>query len=288
MASAKREGPDTGRKRWWRLFGIAAWGGFIIYGALLTGLRLAHRISARQRAEGEIEALRKAGTAWRRRAETAEAEVRTSKGRISELQQDNARLRADLARQVEADQRFTGIHKEVEQIQARMDNVAAERAGAILDQHLAHLQAAQPGALIKAKVLNGKERSMFRSILNWTLGRKLRLLAQVSMGEYLDTTTGAKDLRWAYNDRRTDFLICDQDWVPMLAVEYHGSGHCLGRNWERRDAIKARALLLANVGLVIIEKDDGRREVGAKLDAAYARIEASRAGPLEARPVPGH
>ncbi len=290
ISATDAAGP-TGKTGWAHILRIAAWSVIVWAGVVLVGQRLKDRFWALERERARIgdrvEALKRTIVTGGQRAATAEAKVEASEAdaktakaeahasqrRIAELEQDNARLRADRARAVESDRVFASVRVQLEEmVRTRLGHVEPDKGRATLDQHLAALQAAKPGDLAPASVLNGEEQSKFGSILAWTRQRKLKLLPQVSMGEYLEPASGAEELRWTYNDRRADFVICDREWMPILAVEHHGSGHRLGENWEKRDAIKARALVLADVGLVITEDDDRKDVVIAKLDAEYARL----------------
>lgn len=96
------------------------------------------------------------------------------------------------------------------------------------------------------------------------------------MGEYLTPQPGSSELLWTYNQRRTDFLICDWHWRPLLAIEHHGGGHFQG-NWRLRDDIKALALAIAEVGLVVTLDGEDIDDVGCRLDGELNRIRRLRA-----------
>ncbi|WP_168193657.1 DUF2726 domain-containing protein [Caulobacter sp. FWC26] len=303
MTTIDAVGPKAGKGGWTRVLRIGAWGVIVVAGMMLVAQRLKDRFLAlehgRVRIGERVDALKRAIATGRQRAETAEARVKmletdaesvrreaqAARRRIVELEQDNAQLRADRTRAVEIEQLFTKVRVELDEMARTRGQAEPEHARSTLDQHLALLQAAEPGALIPSSVLNYAEQSKFRAILTWTKERKLKLLPQVSMGEYLEPSPGEEELRWTYNDRRADFVICDEQWMPILAVEHHGSGHQLGENWEKRDAIKAQALVLADIGLVITEDGDRKDIVRAKLDAEYARLTAESATGRRALPA---
>lgn len=75
-----------------------------------------------------------------------------------------------------------------------------------------------------------------------------RLLAEVSMGSFLKTpyeeTGPSKVAQRAFasiNSKRVDFLLIDRFGMPVLVIEYLGSGHFQG-NAEMRDIVKLKAL----------------------------------------------
>ncbi|NQE63172.1 DUF2726 domain-containing protein [Caulobacter sp. RHG1] len=131
-------------------------------------------------------------------------------------------------------------------------------------------------------LLNWSEKRLFETVLEaWTYERRLRLLAQVSLGECLEThpdlpKADASEIRRTFNGKRVDFLVCDWAWQPVFAVEYFGGGHDLDLDWQIRDTIKAEALASAGVGLVIVEKGDSTSKTRDALDAALASIDAVR------------
>ncbi|MDG3042138.1 DUF2726 domain-containing protein [Roseicyclus marinus] len=83
-----------------------------------------------------------------------------------------------------------------------------------------------------------------------------RLLAQVSVGEVLTLPRGARrsDRQIAFNminAKRFDFLIVDQNWCPLAALEYHGRGHDQ-KDASKRDKIKRIACKAAGLPLIEI------------------------------------
>jgi len=221
-----------------------------------------------------------------RRAEAAEASVQSLETQASNLRSDLTSARELLNRSQALNELFKAVRTELDAHHARRSGIPSSREQAtnpelasVLEGYLASLREARagsPGAITPKQVLNKGEGKVFWRLLDWVRDNDLRLAPQVSMGEYLEHARGRRDLRWTYNDRRTDFLVYDRDWKPILAVEHHGSGHFQGE-WKLRDAIKAEALAIAGVGLVVTLPNDGLQAVSRKLDREYTRIKALRA-----------
>lgn len=53
--------------------------------------------------------------------------------------------------------------------------------------------------------------------------RKERVLAQVCLGEFLRNPD--KRAHSAINSKRVDALVCDDDFLPLVAIEIDGNGH---------------------------------------------------------------
>lgn len=99
---------------------------------------------------------------------------------------------------------------------------------------------------------------------------KHRLLAEVSMGSFLGTTgragQKAQDRAFkSFNSKRVDFLIVDAFGEPKLVLEYHGSGHFLSSDAEKRDTVKRLALSNANVPLLEFNEGVSQTEVANKV-----------------------
>lgn len=86
-------------------------------------------------------------------------------------------------------------------------------------------------------LMNKSERGLYsalgEAVMNIDLGHMV--FSQVSLGEFLRSS----DMKMFYkiNSKRTDFLIVDKQMMPVLSIEYQGSGH-YGRT--RESAEKAR------------------------------------------------
>lgn len=84
-----------------------------------------------------------------------------------------------------------------------------------------------------------------------------RLAFEVSMGAFIRTAYDPNDrLQRAafssYNSKRVDFLLIDRYGHPVLAVEYHGTGHDLSEDAADRMEVKRLALKRAGIPLVEI------------------------------------
>lgn len=88
--------------------------------------------------------------------------------------------------------------------------------------------------------------------MNW------HVFAQVSLGEILICPDKAGFN--AINAKRVDLLLADEQFKPIAAIEYQGTGHHLGKA-AARDAIKKEALRKAGIDFVEITHDDGPDDV---------------------------
>ncbi|HEY9233922.1 MULTISPECIES: DUF2726 domain-containing protein [Phenylobacterium] len=85
-----------------------------------------------------------------------------------------------------------------------------------------------------------------------------RMSFEVSMGAFIKTAAYDPDDRVlqaafsSYNSKRVDFLLIDRFGQPMLAVEYHGTGHDLSNDAPGRMEVKRLALSRAGIPLVEI------------------------------------
>ncbi|QIM62277.1 adenylosuccinate synthetase [Pasteurellaceae bacterium Orientalotternb1] len=74
--------------------------------------------------------------------------------------------------------------------------------------------------------------------------QSFKLFSQVSMGEFIQSkNVMAFNL---INRKRVDFLIVDQQYNPVVVIEYQGSGH-YQNNAVERDAIKKECCRKANI-----------------------------------------
>ncbi|CCV04714.1 conserved hypothetical protein [Mesorhizobium metallidurans STM 2683] len=84
-----------------------------------------------------------------------------------------------------------------------------------------------------------------------------RMSFEVSMGAFIKTSYDLEDRMQkaafsSYNSKRVDFLLIDRFGHPMLAVEYHGTGHDLSDDAPDRMEVKCLALQRAGIPLVEI------------------------------------
>jgi hypothetical protein len=127
----------------------------------------------------------------------------------------------------------------------------------------------------KQKVCNRLERMAYLAALGIVLERqrKERVLAQVCLGEFLRHPD--KRAHSAINSKRADVLVCDDDFLPLVAIEIDGSGHNMSGLADINDEGKAHALRSAGVALIRIAArgDDVeiiRKEVRARLQSYFA------------------
>ena len=127
----------------------------------------------------------------------------------------------------------------------------------------------------KQKVCNRLERMAYLAALGIVLERqrKERVLAQVCLGEFLRNPD--KRAHSAINSKRVDVLVCDDDFMPLVAIEIDGSGHRLSDLTDINDEGKEHALRSAGIALIRItaKEDDAetvRNAVRTQLAAFFA------------------
>lgn len=123
------------------------------------------------------------------------------------------------------------------------------------DFYALQAQRVQGGGYRKQSLLNETEKQAYKAILDAGAERKLRVFAQVSLGEILRH----QDYR-LYKDimsKRVDFLLTDAQFNPVMAIEIHGSGH-YGNHAEQRDQIKQSALGSAGIEYVSVITNGAR------------------------------
>lgn len=133
--------------------------------------------------------------------------------------------------------------------------------------------------LFAERPINKEAFRIFRALEDHLESRqpKLRLLAEVGLGAFIRTSRNDSP-QWkrqrafnSFNSKRVDFLIIDHFGRPAVAVEYHGSGHYLGKNASGRDIVKKRALQRAGIELLEIQTNCTADEFLAQLDLMLAR-----------------
>jgi hypothetical protein len=77
-----------------------------------------------------------------------------------------------------------------------------------------------------------------------SLRRGLRVFSQTALGAVLKTPD--EQAFWAVNSKRVDVLVVGPNGMPLLVVEYQGSGHHQN-DAAARDAVKREALRKAGV-----------------------------------------
>jgi len=135
---------------------------------------------------------------------------------------------------------------------------------------LKHVSSTAGSVLAPRLVLNDDEQRLFALLQGWADENGVRLLAQVSMGEFLAAAKGAfySDLFATYNSKRVDFLVCNDDWSPRFIIEHFGGGH-FGKGYALQDEVKSRLLALSGLGLVITLDDDLKEDILQRVGRAH-------------------
>ena len=128
----------------------------------------------------------------------------------------------------------------------------------------------------KQKVCNRLERMAYLAALGVVLERqrKERVLAQVCLGGFLRHPD--KRAHGAINSKRVDVLVCNDDFMPLVAIEIDGSGHRLSDLADITDEGKEHALRSAGIALIRIaaKEDDAeavRHAVREQLQAFFTK-----------------
>ncbi len=89
--------------------------------------------------------------------------------------------------------------------------------------------------------------------------------AQACIGEYLKVSDSRSDIWYnafkAINSKRVDFLICDNRSIPVLAIEYQGTGHDIGKDSDKRNAVKHLALQRAGIPVLEIFPEHNKADM---------------------------
>lgn len=106
-------------------------------------------------------------------------------------------------------------------------------------------------ATFKSRPLLNKPEKRLIAVIDKALAQDRpgwRTMGQVSLGEVL--WSDDKEAFWAINAKRVDLLIVDEEFRPIHAVEFQGTGHHLSDETAARDAVKREALRRAGIGYV--------------------------------------
>ena len=140
--------------------------------------------------------------------------------------------------------------------------------------------------LQKRQILNSKEVIIFYKIENYlnTLNEKYRVMAQVSLGEVINTLNFCNNSSCydksnnskcsdcseksnaysSFNSKRFDLLIIDARGYPKVAIEYQGAGHYQGNAWKR-DEVKRLVCKKAKIDLLEINQDETAQDYMPKI-----------------------
>ena len=104
-------------------------------------------------------------------------------------------------------------------------------------------------------------------------GRGARLMAQVSMGEYLKSED--RSLFFKINQKRVDFLVVNGGFDPVCVIEYQGSGHygfdaAARAHAEEKDELKRRTFAAAGIPMVEIPAETTEAQIRKLLKKALA------------------
>lgn len=109
------------------------------------------------------------------------------------------------------------------------------------------------------------------------VNKGLRVMAQTSMGELVrtkDHSASQEECDRAYrsiNSKRLDFVVIDPYGLPVLAIEYQGTGHYQNGAFMR-DAVKREVLRKANIRLLEVPADYNRVELSQQLRTALGGV----------------
>lgn len=109
--------------------------------------------------------------------------------------------------------------------------------------------------------------------------RHYYLWPEVALGAFIRTPfedrdeTSVRKAFQSFNSKRADFLIANWCGEPVLVVEYHGSGHYLGKDTEKRDGVKRLALKKAGIGLIEVGEDTPNKLYLAEISRKLAKAE---------------
>lgn len=180
-------------------------------------------------------------------------QIETLKGEIARLQNADARRQADAAsRKLRFEQ-----------------NDVSNPENQIRFISQTGLRATSPVNKEAVRVLYALEEWIKANRSGW------RLSFEVGLGAFIKTNDGQDELSVqqafsSYNSKRVDFLLIDNYGAPMLAVEYHGSGHYLSDDAEARMQVKRLALSRAGIPLVEIPAKTSRPEILQMISACFA------------------
>lgn len=131
-------------------------------------------------------------------------------------------------------------------------------------------------SLTESKVMRAAEAAIAEAGVKW------RVMAQVSLGEVLDSPEKAAFN--AINAKRVDLLIISATSEPIAAIEYQGQGHYQGTA-PARDAIKKEALRKAGIGYIEITFEHGPEDVRREVARLAWTIARKREPPPERQPT---
>lgn len=115
----------------------------------------------------------------------------------------------------------------------------------------------------RVNLLNHSEIRVFNE-LQKNLKSDFFIYPQVSLGEIIKAKNKNISAFNIINSKRVDFLIVNQRFNPIIAIEYHGQGHYRG-NYKVRDEVKRITLEKAGIIYLAIRYDDDLQTVKYKI-----------------------
>lgn len=115
----------------------------------------------------------------------------------------------------------------------------------------------------RVNLLNHSEIRVFNE-LQKNLKSDFFIYPQVSLGEIIKAKNKNISAFNIINSKRVDFLIVNQRFNPIIAIEYHGQGHYRG-NYKVRDEVKRITLEKAGIIYLAIRYDDDLQTVKNKI-----------------------
>ncbi|MDG9730416.1 DUF2726 domain-containing protein [Ignatzschineria sp. RMDPL8A] len=106
----------------------------------------------------------------------------------------------------------------------------------------------------RVNLLNHSEIRVFNELQKY-LKSDFFIYPQVSLGEIIKAKNKNISAFNIINSKRVDFLIVNQRFNPIIAIEYHGQGHYRG-NYKVRDEVKRITLEKAGIIYLAIRYDD--------------------------------
>lgn len=123
----------------------------------------------------------------------------------------------------------------------------------------ASIEIAENSKYSPVSLLNDSEKIVYKALIQSikSLEKTYFVYPQVSLGEIIKVDKGGLKAFNIVNSKRCDFLIVNIDFNPIMAIEYHGTGHFKG-NYSNRDKVKEIALNKAGIKYEVIHyKNDG-------------------------------
>lgn len=160
--------------------------------------------------------------------------------------------------------------KKSEQISAARQELSKEESDLLqAERFLAQVKKSAP--FKRRSLVNDTEYhalKVINEVLHEEGQERLHIFPQVVMGAYLTHSTNYTHK--AINSKRTDFLLVNNGYYPIAAIEIDGTGHDLDQTSALRDETKCRALTGAGIEYISVrfsKKDcpKGKEELRVKL-----------------------